>query len=82
MFQLIPVFVMIRRSWIREISENEVLNAFTDKLISIVNRDTIRISYVMINLLRFVSAEEVPALVIKSMGYLIKMVELIRRVSY
>lgn len=81
MFQLMPVIILVKRSWEREMPENEILNAFAHKVISLCNHDTFRICYLMIDLLRFTSKEEVKSFAVRSMGYLIKVIDLVRRVS-
>lgn len=81
MFQLMPVITLMRRAWVRDLSENDILSTFAHKIISVCRHDTIRIFYVMVDLLRFVPVSEVTALTIRSMGYLLRMIELVGRVS-
>lgn len=81
-----PVFIFIRRQccakkYRDEVYESDILAMFTEKLVSVVKLDTVRVTYEMSDLLRGASDEEIASLAIQSIEYLTARVEFVRRVS-
>lgn len=78
--QLMPTFTFLKRNCITpKAIENEIMNVFVDKLLSVSKHDTIRVCYLMSDILRGYSEDEVSAIAIQSFHYLMRTIEFIRR---
>lgn len=61
--------------------DNEIMTLFTDKLMAISNHDTIRVCYKMYDSLREACDEVIAYLALQCIRSLMKMIELVGRVS-
>ena len=76
-----PILLFLRPAWKRGISENEIMKLYTHKLLAVSHHDTIRVCYKICDLLRESSDEVLTRLALQSVRSLMKMIELVGRVS-